>query len=130
MNGDTVDDLIVGIPLEDVGSVENAGAVSIIYGLRNVGLHGTNNDTLFHQETLTNPGVLTENFQFGYSLAVGDFDCDGKDDLAIGSKGSYRDSLIQTTYYHGAVTIMYQRQHDLISRLPMEEVDWGDCVPL
>ncbi|MFK8011431.1 MAG: hypothetical protein AB8B80_05285 [Marinicellaceae bacterium] len=128
MNSDGVDDLIVGNYLEDVGDVKNAGAVSIIYGYENIGLQASNNDIQFDQSSLSNPGVVTENFQFGYSLAVGDFDCDGKDDLAIGSRGSYVNSL-STVYYPGAVTIIYQKEHDLISRLPMEEVDWGDCLP-
>jgi hypothetical protein len=129
MNSDGVDDLIVGNYQEDVNGVEDAGTVAIIYGLENVGLHGANNDIQFNQATLSNPGVLTENFQFGYSLAVGDFDCDGKDDLAIGSRG-FDGSLFDPVYYHGAVTILYQKEHDLISKLPMEDVDWGDCVPL
>ena len=129
MNSDGVDDLIVGNYLEDVNGVANAGTVAIIFGLANVGLQGANNDIQFNQATLSNPGVLTANFQFGYSLAVGDFDCDGKDDLAIGSRGKYG-IFIAPTYYDGAVTILYQQQHDLIARLPMEDVDWGDCVPL
>lgn len=81
-DGDEFDDLAVGAHLEDVGTVENAGAVQAIYGAPG-GLSTTGNQ-FWHQ----NSGGITdqseEDDEFGRSVAAGDFDGDGFDDLAIG----------------------------------------------
>ncbi|MFQ5615002.1 MAG: FG-GAP repeat protein [Anaerolineales bacterium] len=80
-DGDGIDDLAVGVPEEDIDSKANAGAVNVIYGTSG-GLDGAG-DQLWTQ---TNTGDATSGTQdmFGSSVAVGDFDGDGFDDLAIG----------------------------------------------
>jgi hypothetical protein len=82
-NGDGRDDLAAGAPGEDIGDIESAGAVHVIYGAA-AGLSSAGND-LFWQG---NAGVLggAEAFdRFGESLAAGDFNNDGRDDLAVGA---------------------------------------------
>ncbi len=75
-------DLAVGIPDEDLGGREDAGAVQIIYG----GPGGlTTRDQLWHQNTAGIPGANEDIDVFGSALAAGDFDGDGYCDLAIGS---------------------------------------------
>ncbi len=86
-NGDGYDDLAVGIPGEDIGSISDAGAVSIIFGSVN-GLTGSR-DQFWHQDSVNVPGGAEAGDQFGYSLATGDFngeDVNGKSmcDLAVG----------------------------------------------
>jgi hypothetical protein len=81
-NGDGYDDLAIGVPYEDLGAIDNAGAVNVIYG--SGGGLTEYNDQLWHMDT---DGVLDfaeEGDQFGSALAAGDFDDDGYDDLAIG----------------------------------------------
>jgi FG-GAP repeat len=74
-NGDGYDDLAVGVPQEDYH-----GAVQIIFG----GPSGlTSAGNLLWDETYIH-GVSEEGDQFGATLAAGDFDGDGRDDLAIG----------------------------------------------
>jgi WD40 repeat protein len=79
-----LDDLAVGMPGEDTGIYfgADAGAVSVIYGSSS-GLTAENNQ-LWTQDT----GGIGENAdrddEFGASLAAGDFNGDGRDDLAIG----------------------------------------------
>jgi hypothetical protein len=70
-----------------IGAPDNAagrGSVNVIYGCV-MGLHpilGAQN-RLFHQDV---PGLgdAAPDKKFGYALAAGDFNNDGRDDLAIG----------------------------------------------
>ncbi len=80
-NGDGKDDLAIGTPLEDIGNIYNSGAVHILYG-SNIGLRARGNQ-LWHQGNI---GLTTNESLdvFGSALTAGDFNGDGKDDLAIG----------------------------------------------
>jgi len=82
-NGDGFFDLAVGVPWEDVGSVESAGAVNVIYGGSD-GLSSTG-DQLWTQYDCCGFSPPEEMDHFGMVLAVGDFDGDGYDDLAVGA---------------------------------------------
>ncbi|MBK8046255.1 MAG: FG-GAP repeat protein [Anaerolineales bacterium] len=77
-NGDNRDDLGVGVPYEDVGAIVNAGAVNVLYNLFAGG------NQFFTQNTAGVLDVSEANDLFGYSLAVGDFNNNGRDDLVVG----------------------------------------------
>ena len=83
-NGDGRDDLAVGVPGEDLPRGADAGQVNILYagpsGLRKLG------NARFSQAGKVN-GVVQAGDRFGAALAVGDFDGNGRDDLAIGVPG-------------------------------------------
>lgn len=84
-DNDGCDDLAVGAPFENIEenlNVGNAGAVNVIYGSPS-GLT-TDNDQIFRQDDLSGTNPEPDD-RFGWSLAVGDFDGDGYDDLAVGS---------------------------------------------
>ena len=81
-NGDGYDDLAVGSPQESVNSVNNAGAVNIIFGSAD-GLTEAN-DQQWVEDDFPLFGNSQEGDQMGYALAASDFDKDGYDDLAIG----------------------------------------------
>ena len=85
-NGDGYDDLAVGSPGErvgsGVGSLDDAGAVNIIFGSED-GLTETNNE-IWVEDDLGLFGVSQESDGFGSALTTADFDQDGYDDLAIG----------------------------------------------
>jgi len=81
-NGDGFDDLAVGVDFEAIGDIEGAGAVNILNGSAD-GLTAEKSQIWFQDQ----PGVegTSESFdQFGNSLAAGDFNGDGFDDLAVG----------------------------------------------
>ena len=81
-NGDGFDDLAVGVPFEDFPDEVDAGAVNILYGSA-TGL--TTRRSLFLHQDIEGVGEVPETGdRFGFSLAAGDFDGDGFDDLAVG----------------------------------------------
>jgi hypothetical protein len=81
-NHDGFDDLAVGVPLQDVGSIPFAGAVQVHYG-RNSTFPGFGSE-FFTQNTPGIPGDPEGLKSFGETLACGDFDNDSFDDLVIG----------------------------------------------
>ncbi len=94
LSGDGVDDLAIGVPMEDIasdglGTRTNAGAVNIVYGELGVGLTTTDNLVL-HQEV---PGVslnVNDDDRFGTALAIANFSGDPRNDLAVGIPGEFR----------------------------------------
>jgi hypothetical protein len=101
-NGNGRSDLAVGVPLEDVGTVSDAGAVSVLYGAGTGGLTATGNQ--FWRQG--GGGVLDTaegGDKFGSSLAGGDFNGNGRTDLAVGvpleNIGTISDA--------GAVSVLY-----------------------
>ena len=92
-NGDGLDDLAVGVPFDmnlDVvegqpDEIRNMGAVDIHYGLP-----GGIQETAQHHVTPEGLAGSTggDTWRFGWSLAVGDFESDGFDDLAVGAIGA------------------------------------------
>jgi hypothetical protein len=81
-DSDGYSDLAVGVPCEDLGSLEDAGVVNILYGSAN-GLSATGNQ-MWHQDSDDIAGIAEQNDGFGQAVATGDFDADGYSDLAIG----------------------------------------------
>lgn len=83
-DGDGFDDLAIGAPGRDVGSAPGAGAVLVVHGSP-TGLQ-QQRAQLWHQGAgIANAPGIDE--AFGTALAAGDFDGDGRDDLAIGVPG-------------------------------------------
>jgi hypothetical protein len=100
-NGDNRADLVVGSPGESITDQGSAGSVNVIYGSA-AGLSATGNQIL-NQSTDGVPGNWEKNDLFGQSVAAGDFNNDGQDDLAVGvpgeNDGDTRDA--------GAVNVTY-----------------------
>jgi hypothetical protein len=100
-NNDGFADLAVGAFLEDVGSIENAGAVNVLYGGA-PGLTGSGSQ-FFTQNTAGVGGNAEEGDTFGSALAAGDFNHDGFADLAVGARGE----SVGTAIGAGAVNVLY-----------------------
>jgi hypothetical protein len=78
-NNDGYDDLAVASPWEKVGTDTNGGAIAILWGSAS-GLTGKSID-------VPDPSPSSHDY-WGKDLAAGDFDGDGKADLAVGSSAS------------------------------------------
>jgi hypothetical protein len=78
-NGDGYSDLAVATPDEKVGSDTDGGTVAVLWGSK---------DGLRSGTTVVDPNPGGHDF-WGESLAAGDFDGDGRTDLAVGSSSSY-----------------------------------------
>ncbi len=100
-NGDDYADLVIGSPWEDIGGNGNAGAIHLLFGSAG-GLTAT--DSLFlHRNVSGVAGQAGAGDHWGQSLAVGDFDNDGRDDLAVGAP--FDD--VNTTSSAGSVQVFY-----------------------
>jgi hypothetical protein len=97
-DGDGFADLAVGVPYED-RHVHRMGIVHILHGTRR-GLSARRTQ-VWHQDSA---GILEhaeERDQFGQSLAAGDFDRDGFDDLVVGVWfEDYRNTLSNEGGFH------------------------------
>jgi hypothetical protein len=97
-------DLAVGVPFESVGAIDAAGAVNVLYG-SGAGLAGTGSQ-LFHQDSTGVGSDAESGDQFGVSVAAGDFDGNGSDDLAVGVPFEAVGSVGQA----GAINVLYGGQ--------------------
>lgn len=94
-------DLAVGAPYEDNGGT-NAGVVSVIYGYRD-GLHWNKIQDL-RQGKSGIDGSPESYDNFGWALAVGDFNGDRYDDLAVGVPS---ETLGSNIHGEGAVQVFF-----------------------
>ena len=100
-DGDGYDDLVVGASRDGLGGIFAAGLVNVIYGSGS-GLDGGNTQ-LWHQDVSFIDGTAMRGEYFGSVLAVGDFNGDGYDDLAVGVPHEHIDGIGRT----GAVNVIY-----------------------
>jgi hypothetical protein len=106
-NGDGYADLVIGAPRK--GNFDT-GIVQVIYGSAtgaNAGTGAVINDQVWHRQL---GSVAAEaNDWYGAAVAMGDFNNDGYDDLAIGIPGATINGLVGA----GAVQIFYGSPHGL-----------------
>jgi hypothetical protein len=100
-NNDGFADLAVGVPFEDIGAIEGAGAVNVLYGAAD-GLTGAGSQ-LFRQGAGGVGGSAEELDEFGRALSTGDFNNDGFADLAVGVPFEDIGSIPEA----GAVNVLY-----------------------
>jgi hypothetical protein len=84
-DGDGFDDLAIGAPYEDLFPTLDAGQVVAIYGSASGFVFARTQ--FWSENAIYGEGQSESDDHFGLALAAGDFDHDGRDDLAIGHPG-------------------------------------------
>ena len=122
LNGDKVDDLVLGSVLADPGGQSNGGAVYVMFGGKSVG--GFVDFLQSKPDSFIAGGSHTagEADRIGTDLAVGDFNGDGRNDLAVSAV--FRDS------FRGAVFVWFGPFTQGSSRnLQNQPADWTILGP-
>lgn len=116
VNGDGEDDLVIGSPLENVGSIGSAGYVTVVHGRFN-GLNLNDTDGI-----VQSAGTSSEpSDRFGEVIVVGNFDNDQFDDVAFGLPFENRGSQADAGYiciHHGSSSGLTPRRG--FSRLSLD----------
>jgi len=102
-NGDTIDDLAVGSPSEDVAGESDAGIVHVLFGTPG-GLTDLGSQRWDQSRAAVADSVESDD-RFGDALAAADFNRDGFSDLAVGAPEEQVDDEENagnvTTFYGG-----------------------------
>lgn len=99
-NGDGFGDVAVGAPFKAVSGRAQAGGVLVVLG----SAEGLDTGSgVFISQAGDTAGRVRAGELMGWSLATGDFDDDGIDDLAVGSPGEAKNGMAQA----GAVNVLY-----------------------
>jgi hypothetical protein len=106
-NGDGFGDLAIGVRIEDVGAVLNAGAVDVLYGSV-TGLQATGeggpDDQFWSQDSAGMAGDgAEEEDELGWSMVSADFNGDAYEDLIMGVPLEDTETVVDA----GAVNVLY-----------------------
>lgn len=98
INGDGYDELLVGVPGEDVGVATSAGGLHVIFGSTSGST--ASGDVFYTQNTAGVEDSAETNDTFGYSLGAGDFNGDGYDDVVVGVPGEETGAVLDAGALH------------------------------
>ena len=115
-NDDDFDDLVVGVPQESFDNASQAGEIVVLNG----STEGLISNQTINQET-SGLGTNEAEDLFGATLAVGDFDGDGFDDLVVAAPQESLDEDFQS----GNVTLFRGSADGLVSDRAIDQETLG-----
>ena len=121
-NGDRHDDVAVGAPYEDVGSVGGAGAVIILRSATSGSALTTDGAQIWSQGSAGVPGVAENGDEFGAALTTGYFSDSATTDLAIGSPYETVNGITAA----GAVNVLYSSGNKGLTSTGAQVFDEGN----
>ncbi|CAL9548439.1 hypothetical protein GCM10010266_11080 [Streptomyces griseomycini] len=113
-DGDGVDDLVVGMRSEAIGSAKGSGASMVLFGNATGGIT-TKGALWIDQDTTGVPGAVAEGDHFGWTVGALDTDGDGRVEPLVGAPGNAA----------GTVTVLKVRPGALESAEALAEADLG-----
>jgi hypothetical protein len=122
-NGDGYDDLAIGAVGKTINGQSHSGAVVVLYGSAS-GLV-TSNAQFFNEATSGMPATAAPFQYFGYSVAAGDFNHDGRADLAIGAYGQH----VGSANIAGAVFELFGTASGLSHAAPLLPKEFTETTP-
>ena len=99
-------DLAIGVPFDDVGPVNNAGAVNVLLGTAS-GLTASGAGQRFHQNTDGIAGTAEVGDRFGRSLAAPEIQTTGQGSLVIGAANEDIAGIPDTGMFHQLATFEF-----------------------
>jgi FG-GAP repeat len=123
-DGNGFDDLAIGVPDENVGTIVGAGATAVLYGLSGGLQAASPDDNFWNQDSLSVKGDSETGDLFGTALAGGDYDANGFDDLSIGIPGELAGGFTGA----GAVAVLYSTSNGLQADSPDDD-RWSQSSP-
>jgi hypothetical protein len=103
VDDDRYDDLVIGVPGEDIGSKGSSGAVAVLLGNGRAFGARFDESRSFSQADDGVPGGSESDDRFGEALALGDVDEDSYDDVIIGAPGE----SVGAASSAGAITVLF-----------------------
>lgn len=113
-DGGGVGDLAVGVAGEAKGARTASGVVHVMPGTDGVGITGAGTKRLSQAKGV--PGSPQAGDEFGYRVTVGDFNGNGRDDLAVGAPGETIDGAVgagATHVFFGSATGITKKKDEL-----------------